>query len=154
MRSWPAHKKSGDLAKRFGNPAAYERFSMVWDQYHAQTVDSWDGPWTYALVEHDGLSINPSVNLISYIGNDSGYHVEMGLGKNYTFGDAPTTPIRFPLVHPSTIKVRRAADAYTYRYEFNIDRRLIDRLTRPLKTRFPRARAAYSKIKARLKGTR
>jgi hypothetical protein len=57
----------------------------------------------------------------------------------------PTTPMQFPLVHPSRIEADNEGDAYLYRYYFGIDKNpLYYYIARPLRNRFPNA---YQKVK-------
>lgn len=144
LSSWPTFKASGELARRFDNPGAYERFSLIWDKYHAGTIhDAWDGQWTYAVISNGGMALHPKTNLITNIGNGSGVHPN----RKYKFGDLPTTPLIFPLVHPTQLMPNKAADDYTYRHEFNIDATLWKRLIRPLKNAFPGLLSNFRKIK-------
>ncbi len=142
MHQWPSLKKTDKLQQWFNHPAAYERFSNVWDQYYRHEIDSWDGQWTFCCLANHGLCINPCTNLITNIGfNSRGTHFKGGATE---LGNKPLQEMQFPLQHPVSVEPNRHADTFKYRYGFGIDRKLIYRLLRPLKNKFP---GTYIKIK-------
>ncbi len=134
IKQWPSLKESGELTTWFAHPAAYERFSKVWDQYYQHEIDSWDGQWTFTCIVNQGLCINPSVNLVTNIGfNDKGTHFK----GDSTPGNKPLQQMKFPLIHPDIIIPNRTADTFKYRVGFGIDKKLIYRILRPFKNKFP-----------------
>ena len=73
-------------------------------------VDTWDYQWTYAIWKSGGLSILPSVNLISNIGFGSdATHTTMegGIAANL-----PTSTMN-NIVHPKKLCINKKADRYT-----------------------------------------
>ncbi len=146
IKQWPSLKTSGELTTWFAHPAAYERFSKVWDQYYRHEIDSWDGQWTFCCIAHHGLCINPTTNLITNIGfNSRGTHFN---GRE-ELGNKPLKKLLFPLLHPTLIKPNPAADAFKYRDAFGIDRKLIYRILRPIKNAFPKQYASIKKLLGR-----
>lgn len=138
---WPALKKNNSLIKKFNNNGAYEYWSKIWDQYYSNQIDSWDGQWFFACLSNDGISINPTKNLISNIGfSESATH-----SKNINqFSNIHRESISFPLLNPDSIVIRKVYDDYIFRNNFGVDKLLIYKILRPIKNIFPRF---YSKIK-------
>jgi hypothetical protein len=68
----------------------------------------WDYQWCFARLVQSGLSIVPSVNLISNIGfGDNATHTK---NKNSAVGNIPLTLMSFPLREPSAVIVDREYD--------------------------------------------
>ena len=141
IKRWPEVKKLRALVPVFNNPGVYEYWSYVWDKYYANKIDSYDGQWVFACALYGGVCINPTVNLISNIGfGDDSTHT-----KNLQwFANMHTETINFPLIHQKNVSVDYAADAFTFRELFGIDKKPLHRIIRPFKTAFP---GFYQKIK-------
>ncbi|MES2568234.1 MAG: glycosyltransferase family 9 protein [Bacteroidota bacterium] len=78
--------------------------------YHK--IDTWDHQWTYAILNHGGLSIIPNTNLISNIGfRDDATHTST---FNPVYAYARTSEIERPLKHPRKIEIDREADFYFF----------------------------------------
>jgi hypothetical protein len=134
MLQWPALKQAGTISHWMNHPAAYERFSRVWDQYYQHEIDSWDGQWNFTCLAQQGLCINPIINLVTNIGFDKrGTHFK---GQT-SLGNRRTHAMEFPLVHPAEIVPNRRADAFKYRDTWGIDNKYLYRLLRPFKENFP-----------------
>lgn len=134
LTRWPEVKSRGDLEKYFDNPGSYEYWARIWDQYYDKKIDSWDGQWFFACAANRGICLNPTVNLISNIGFGTQATHTKSLNE---FAEMPVGQIRFPLCHPEKIAIDHAADAFTFRQNFGIDKKMRYRLLRPFKTRFP-----------------
>lgn len=148
IKNWPTLKASGVLKDHFKHHGGYEYWSGVWDQYHENLIDSWDGQWFFACAKNSGYCINPTVNLVSNIGfNDNATHTR----KNSWLANLPTQTIAFPLHHPQKIMIDMRADAFTFRNNFNVDKKFIYRISRPIKKLFPKFHTMMKKI---LKKTR
>ncbi len=146
MKLWPAFKKTGELSPWFANQGAYERFSRVWDQYFRHEIIGWDSQWSFACIMNHGLCINPSVNLITNIGqNERGTNFK---GNNF-LGNQPRYTMIFPMTEPTEIKPNRVADDYKYRMVYGIDNKFIYRILRPFKNKFPKKYAYIKKILGR-----
>ena len=140
IQKWPGLKKSSALKPLFKNPAAYEYWSTIWDQYERHGIDSWDGQWFFACLSHHGLAINPYVNLVQNIGfSASATHTKVA----NEFANVPAQPMHFPLTHPAVV-ADDAADNVVFRNNFGIDKKLKYRLLRPIKNHFPKL---YQKVK-------
>ncbi len=144
MKGWPEVKENGSLVSFFNSRGIYEYWAYVWDRYYAHKIDSYDGQWVFACASHGGLSINPSVNLISNLGfGDDSTHTK---DSSLWFANLPIKTVNFPLVHPKDISVDDSADAFTFRELFGIDKKIRHRILRPIKTMFPDLHANAKKL--------
>ena len=135
LTQWPEAKKEQTLVPIFKNPAAYEYWSHVWDQYRNDKTNNWDSQWFFACVANKGICLNPTVNLVSNI----------GFGEKATHSktpndcaNIPTHAMTFPLIHPKKNTINNQADAFMFRQNFGIDKKLHHRILRPFKTAFPK----------------
>lgn len=141
IKSWPEVQKGGGLAQVFDNQGVYDHWSYVWDRYHKKIKNSWDGQWAFSCIANNGVCINPIINMVSNIGfGSNATHTK----ESTWVANLPTQEMVFPLVHPTEIIVNHQADAFTFRNVLNIDKKLLHRIVRPLKTAFP---GLYQKIK-------
>jgi hypothetical protein len=62
---------------------------------------NWDFPWVFAAWRRGGLFIVPDRNLVSNIGHDG--RATQTTGLNPRLSALPTTPMAFPLQHPSML---------------------------------------------------
>lgn len=135
MKKWPEVKASGEIKLKIKNPAVYEYWETVWDQYYNKKIDSWDGQWTFACLLNSGLSITPCTNLVSNIGfGPEAMHTK---NDKSIFSNIPLKPALFPLVHPKNRSVYSQADDFTWRQNFGINRLLRQRLLGPIRRKFP-----------------
>jgi hypothetical protein len=115
MKSWPDFKE--DMFK-FVCEDLYERkyWENIFDQMHKdpQILNSYDYQWLYACWNQSGLSITPSVNLVSNIG--------FGSDATHTVNETiqayvPTSDI-WDIKHPPFVVAHRDADQYTFDHVF------------------------------------
>lgn len=105
------------------------------DLVYRKQMDTWDYQWSLAKLAHHGLSIIPSVNLISNIGfGESSTHTKIKNGLQEMEIDA----INFPLKHPSYI---------LHNYEFDSG---IESQAKKRETFYNRIRHLVSVIKKRI----
>lgn len=136
MKGWAEDKEKKTLQATLDNPAVYEYWENLWDTAYNEHPNTWDRPWAYACMACNGLSINPTVNLISNIGFGSdATHTknEKGIMSN-----RPLSSVHFPLMHPQTVEQNAIADAFTFRYEFGINASLRQQILSTLKRGFPK----------------
>jgi hypothetical protein len=100
MATWPEFRHSGMMAGLPGGRRWLKILEREWEKAHAGE-QTWDHQWQYAVMSRRGLSISPSVNLLS----------NLGFGRD----DATQTPLAgdlaelglhamtFPLRHPPMI---------------------------------------------------
>jgi hypothetical protein len=99
------------LTDILGDPRAVEFWAAKFDAIRESGIhtNGWDWPWLFACWAHRGLSILPSVNLISNIG--FGADATHTTDHDDERADVPTTAMRFPLTHPSHMVRDVEADA-------------------------------------------
>lgn len=74
-------------------------------------MDAWDYQYHFTVWQNGGLSILPNVNLVENIG--------FGVDATHTFDNdsilskVPTCEMKFPIIHPTEVKVDDAADNFT-----------------------------------------
>ena len=97
------------------------------DRTYAGEIDSWDYQFFFLCLANAGLSIRPSVNLISNIGfgEDSTHTVRPDDDRS----NLPTTAMSFPLQHPP-VAIDRRRDRKEYRkfWEFNLRKRIVSKV--------------------------
>jgi hypothetical protein len=99
MSSWPEFRDTGMMA---GLPAGRRWRGILrrdWDRAHAGEA-TWDHQWQYAVMSGHGLSVSPSVNLISNLGFREDATQTMLAGD---LANVATHPIAFPLRHPPVV---------------------------------------------------
>ncbi|MFY9983736.1 MAG: glycosyltransferase family 2 protein, partial [Chthoniobacterales bacterium] len=112
MESWPAFKAAGRMRWIFENPAEQLYWEPYFQQCHDNMLDAWDYIWLYSYLCQNGLTIEPSVNLVSNIG--------FGSGASHTFevesplANVPAREI-WEIKHPR--HVLRHVEADTYYFE-------------------------------------
>ena len=116
--SWLAELlESDDVALRYWANAftvAYEREG---------DVDYWDHQWTFACWANSGLTITPTVNLVSNLGcGPDGTHT---LFEGDPFANVPVNEMTFPLAHPPNVLQSREIDRE------HLHKQLVPRMTPP-----------------------
>ncbi len=111
IRDWPCVREGDLLSGLWGDTSIARGFRDSFDRVRAGTLDTWDSQWTLACWLANGLSILPTVNLVSNIGfGDGATHTR---SPRSICANLPTTAMQFPLVHPHEIVRDRNADIET-----------------------------------------
>lgn len=112
MRNWPAVKVSPTFSGMFTNEVERRFYFEHFDRFYSDTPDTWDWQWTYTCWCHGGLSITPSINLISNIG----FGVEATHTHDYDsrVAELATGTLR-SWRHPQVFQRHVAADDYYFR---------------------------------------
>jgi hypothetical protein len=134
--SWRRAWKYYDFdAKIWSNPEARERVkdllsddlvyhyrSKTFDQIYKQRnindigLDTWDYQWDLTLLIQSGLTITPSINLISNIGfSDDATHTKSDIRG---IANSPVASISFPLREPNCVVVEREYDLLRLRKRY------------------------------------
>ncbi len=100
-RSFEAFRVGGGMREVCPYPLECRHWSKIFGERQYVTVGSWAWPMIYWLWAQRGLSIIPRHNLISNIGAGADATRTVS-GSVYL--DMQTTPIPFPLQHPSEIR--------------------------------------------------
>lgn len=119
MRTWPEYHDSGKLKTVCPDPDECLYWTDCFDRMHNGKVDTWDYAWLYTCWAQKGLSILPSVNLVTNIG--------VGIDATNTSAGAwyiglPTTSIA-GIMHPNIIAQDEKADDITYRDLFRVKKK-------------------------------
>jgi hypothetical protein len=112
MKAWTDPAARQRMATTLGEEL-YQRRVPIYDKTHRGLIDTWDFQWNFARFIRGGLTVVPSVNLVSNIG--------FGAGATHThkathpWANQPTAPMEFPLRHPQAVNADREFDrAFTY----------------------------------------
>lgn len=129
---WPALKADGLLTHMFADPLEAAYWEEIFEGVHAGRVNSWAYPWTLSCWGQSLLSIIPTVNLVTNVGD--------GEAATHCAGSPhlhrPAVATGFPLRHPANVLMDHAADDYCQRNVFGTAapkgwrvklRRLLDR---------------------------
>jgi hypothetical protein len=117
QNAYPTNTEAYEAAIQTPVSASIRQF--FWSKLHKVQqgqVDAWSYFWAYTLWKHNGMAINPRVNLSTNIGGGIQH-----IGANHkaqsskgTFTFHPIQPLGV-LLHPATLAVDSRADAWTYR---------------------------------------
>lgn len=130
MQLWPEVRDNGILEDILQDARHAESWSRTFQLVYENKINSWAFRWTFACWMQSGLSILPSVNLVSNIGFD---HTATHTKEDSAFLGQPTGTLNFPLSHPSFLVRDSKADTFTQQTHFNYHPRLVDRIIGKLK---------------------
>lgn len=116
IEAWQSLRETGWLQGWLGSAAAQDYWTRIFDRVAREEIDTWDYPWTFSCWAQHGLTVLPSVNLVSNIGfGKRGTHTQgEGTGK----ARLPVEKLAFPLEHPETTVPYYQADRYTSIHHF------------------------------------
>lgn len=131
MSLWPIVRANGVLEDVLGDSRAASAWREIFDAVYADQIDTWDYQWVFACWMQHGLSILPSVNLVSNIG--------FGAAATHTTAESPLAEraveaMHFPLCHPPYMVRDSRADSYTQTRVFGSTRLLDIARGRALRT--------------------
>ncbi|MBD2101743.1 glycosyltransferase family 2 protein [Leptolyngbya sp. FACHB-261] len=120
MKLWPEMLRSNFLINKLRSSRAakywFEKFQLAYQN----RVDSWFYRWLLSCWLQSGLSVVPSVNMVSNIG--FGSEATHTVGGVSPFANMQTEAINFPLEHPSFILQNVEADNFTQSSRFYAER--------------------------------
>lgn len=115
LKAWPGSERVAQSKVLCNDPEELVYWAAIFDKVKAGRVDSWDYAWVHACFARAGLSIVPSVNLISNIGfSDDATHTLSGS----PLANLPTGSIT-DVRHPAGISVSEQLDTYSFRNRIN-----------------------------------
>lgn len=118
ISDWPSLRNTSWLEGWLGSDREAQYWARIFDRVHRGEIDSWAYPWTFTCWKEHGLSILPSVNLVSNIGfGEQATHTNNADGEA---GHLPCKPISFPLTHPNTLTRYYEADQFTSKHHFGV----------------------------------
>ena len=114
MSSWPEFRDRGLINVVCHEPIEAECWLKILNDVTENLIDTWDYQWVYTCWQQSGMSIMPTVNLISNIGfRDDATH---------TFGKSPWAEMKvgniYDIIHPTFILNDRDADMYMFEHLF------------------------------------
>jgi len=111
MTLWPEIRDRGLLRDLLGDKRAVADWQRAFQMVYQKRIDSWAYCWTLSCWAQNGLTVLPSVNLISNIGFDGdGSHT---LNRRSKFANMETEAIGQPLLHPPFMIRNDDADRFT-----------------------------------------
>jgi hypothetical protein len=108
LKDWPQLRSEGMLEEIFDEPQAVAYWTRIFDAMHENKgPNTWDYQWLYTCMKNNSLIAVSKSNLIANIG--------FGQGATHTIEEdarfmLPTTPMKFPLKHPSSVHPLRSID--------------------------------------------
>jgi hypothetical protein len=116
MQRWPGLRDGGWLTRLLDEPAAVRYWTYQF-QKNYETRENWDYAWIYSCWLQGGLTIAPSVNLVSNIG----FHLDATHTRDprSPLANLPAVSIPLPLRHPARIERDHQADALTEQTAFS-----------------------------------
>jgi len=128
MADWPEFKHEGLLRSIVTEPSALRRWTGILDLAMDGHFNTWDYQWMFACWKNNGLSVIPSINLVTNIGcDDSGSHT----AADELFRETPRRRMPTPLTHPAAVVPNYEADRFTEQ-QLGAPYRLTRRLRRKL----------------------
>ncbi|MBD2722180.1 nucleotide-diphospho-sugar transferase [Hymenobacter armeniacus] len=116
LHALPTLAAHGRLRGSFSSQLESQYFlRKFWDLYHGpRPFTTWDYQWHFARAAHAGLTIMPSVNLVTNIGfgHEEATHTQDATDPHAAL---PTGQLHWPLRHPSRVLNDRPRDRQQFR---------------------------------------
>lgn len=110
IKAWAEPKIQQKLKKFIANDFQYREMAKNFDKAYRKEegYDFWGYQWFFAVMANSGLTILPSVNLISNIGcNFNATHPKLARSAD---ANTPIYSLQFPLQHNNSVKIDRRFD--------------------------------------------
>lgn len=110
MKQWSSISKNNFLKNFSTSKTAITYWKFLFDETFEGTINTWDYQWFFCIKLNNGITIIPTVNLVSNIG--------FGIDSTHTkdFRDignqVPLEEIKFPLKHPENVEINNSVDRY------------------------------------------
>lgn len=118
MKDWPKYEKSEEFKEICSDLFFKKYWTNIYNDTYLGEIDTWDYQWTYSCWYHQGLTILPSVNLVSNIG--FGENATHTVSVDEIMANLPVYSLEFPLKHPTCIKRNFEADYNTSEHIYNV----------------------------------
>jgi len=97
LSAWPSFKNEGQLVNAGLGLQSRLYWTRILDKMHRGAVDTWDHQWSFNMLSHGGLAVQPKTNLITNTG--------FGAGATHTkvvnrYANMRRGELEFPLKHP------------------------------------------------------
>ncbi len=118
MKSWKQTREDGSFQDLFSDRRIYRYWRSIFDKVYDGEIDTWAYQWVYTCLITKGLSIVPSMNLISNLGfREDATHTR---SKKSPRAALKTTELVFPLLHPCEVKEDKAMDEFIYKEIYKV----------------------------------
>ena len=115
MREWPEARDRHWLRGELADPHAERVMTDAFDDAHTGS-GLWDFKWQFASWKSGMAAATPGVNLVTNLG--FGAHATTTKRTDSPLARRPVEPIEFPLVHPTEVRIDRAADRREFEWAF------------------------------------
>lgn len=116
MKAWPEIREKGYLNNILSEKRLVRYWEKVFNSIYNGSITTWDYQWVFSCWIQGGLSIIPTINMVSNIGfGQSSTHTK---GENIR-ANMKTESMAFPLHHPKYIIRNVDADRFTERIEYS-----------------------------------
>lgn len=110
LETWPEVRNSDWISEFMLSKEGAKQYTKWLDAVLSGDLAAWDYVWSYSRWRQNGLSIVPNNNLVTNIGIDEkATHTR----KKRTITSLKAEEMRFPLVHPASIRRNKIADRFT-----------------------------------------
>jgi hypothetical protein len=118
MSSWPMVRDAGLINGILGGHRAGVRWTRAFDRAYEGSVDTWDTQWKFACWLQGGLTVLPTVNLVSNVG--FGSEATHTTSATHRLADMPTRAMDFPLRHPPLVVCNGKADDWIEKNAYHV----------------------------------
>jgi hypothetical protein len=134
LTRWSDLSTRRKILEQCGTRSERQFWKKTLDAVRANEIHTWDYQWTFSLMLHDALAINPCRNLVRNIGfgHEATHTTDIGSAVSALH----THELTFPLRHPSTIEAWRGADQQTAKLFFSEDTAIVKKAKHLLRSLF------------------
>jgi hypothetical protein len=135
LTMWPDIRDKKYLKHILNKSRSYGFWTKLFDDmyYRRITYGGWDYRWIFSSWSQNGLSVTPSINLVTNIGwRQDATHT---FNPESHLSRVPVQRVNFPLKHPPYIMPNSQADDYTYEIYFHcpLHQRIVSKVKRETK---------------------
>jgi hypothetical protein len=116
MKAWPERRNTGWLRDVLGDAGAVRYWGKIFEETWLEKNSAWDYRWIFSAWVNNGLTVLPSVNLVSNIG--FGAAATNTQIHDRSIAALEVSEMGFPLSHPDFVVRNARADAFMQRKVF------------------------------------
>jgi hypothetical protein len=99
LEDWGRDETKLKIEKLILSKSWFDFYYLMFEQCYRKELDTWDVQWFYCILKNNGISINPTTNLVANIGfSENATHT---FDSNNYLAKLKSNEIHFPLIHPS-----------------------------------------------------
>ncbi len=114
MKGWGSKENKEKIRKAMNNNNWYTYYYGMFEGTYRKEIDAWDIQWFHCILNHNALSIHPSVNLVRNIG--FGPEATNTFEPVGPYSNMLTGQMEFPLKHPEKVMVDKKYLRTIYRF--------------------------------------